>query len=129
MKTKVLNGILLLTSLIGYFEWPGSNHIFIFQAEVEIFFKLITEPKSVAHPFILIPIIGQVLLVISLFQKKPHKLLSYIAIGCLGILMTLTFLAGLASLNLKILFSTIPFLACSIYIIQYHRKTKAINNL
>ncbi len=121
MKAKILNSLLLVMSLIGYLEWAGNNHIFLIQAEVEIFFKLITEPKSVAHPFILLPIIGQVLLLISLFQKTPHKALTYSGIGALGILLAFMFLIGVISLNFKILFSTIPFLVVAIYTIIHYR--------
>jgi hypothetical protein len=121
---KILNSLLILTSLIGYLEWPGNNHLFLFQAEADIFSKLIIEPKSVIHPFILLPFMGQVLLVISLFQKKPHKLLTYIAIGSLGLLLTLMFIIGLMSLNFKILVSSIPFLVCVIYTIIYYRKQR-----
>jgi len=78
MKAKILNALLLVTSLFGYLEWGGNNHLFLFQAEGEIFSKLISDPTSVIHPFILLPIIGQALLLITLFQKTPHKLISYI---------------------------------------------------
>ena len=124
MKGKILNCLLILTSLIGYLECSGNNHTFLFQAEADILLKLIIKPTAIAHPFILLPIIGQVLLLISLFQKNTHKLLSYIAIGSLALLLTFMFLIGLVTLNLKILFSTIPFLACSIYTILYYRKNK-----
>jgi len=73
MKIKFLNGLLILTSLVGYLEWAGNNHLFLFQAEADIIKKLITDPKSVMHPFILLPIIGQVLLLITLFKKHLLK--------------------------------------------------------
>lgn len=121
MKAKILNGLLIVTSLLGYLEWGGNNHLFLLQAEGEIFSKLMTEPKSVMHPFVLLPIIGQLLLLITLFQKTPHKLLSYIAIGSLGLLISFMFIIGLTTINLKILFSTIPFLVTATYTILYYR--------
>jgi hypothetical protein len=126
MKTKVLNGLLILTSLLGYLEWAGNNHLFLFQAEADILTKSITDPKSVLHPFVLLPIIGQILLLISLFQKTPHKALTFIGIGTLGILLAFMFFIGVISLNFKIFFSTIPFLAMAIYSIIYHKKTKPV---
>lgn len=121
MKAKILNGLLIVTSLLGYLEWAGNNHLFLFQAEGEIFSKLITDTKSVLHPFVLLPIIGQVLLLITLFQKTPHKALTYSGIGALGILLAFMFLIGVISLNFKILFSTIPFLVVAIYTIIHYR--------
>jgi hypothetical protein len=122
MKAKILNSLLLVTSLLGYLEWGGNHHLFLFQAEADIFTKLITEPKSVLHPFVLLPIIGQVLLLISLFQKTPHKALTYIGIGCLGVLLAFMFIVGIMSVSYKIIISTIPFLACAIYTIVFYKK-------
>ena len=125
MKTKFLNGLLILTSLLGYLEWADNNHLFLFQAEADIFTKSITDQKSVLHPFVLLPIIGQVLLLTSLFQKTPHKALTFIGIGTLGILLAFMFFIRVIRLNFKIFFSTIPFLAMTIYSIIYHKKNKA----
>jgi len=126
MKAKILNGLLIISSLVGYLEWAGNNHLFLFQAEADIFSKLITEPKSVIHPFILLPIIGQVLLLVTLFQKTPHKLLTYIAIGSLGLLLAFMFIIGIISLNIKIICSTIPFLVISCYSLFYLKKLNKV---
>jgi hypothetical protein len=122
MKAKILNALLLVTSLFGYLEWGGNNHLFLFQAEGEIFSKLISDPKSVIHPFILLPIIGQALLLITLFQKTPQKLISYISIGSLGVLLAFMLIVGIMSLNLKIIVSTIPFLVTVVYTVMYYKK-------
>jgi hypothetical protein len=122
MKAKILNGLLIVTSLFGYLEWGGNNHIFLIQAEVEIITKLITAPKSVMHPFVLLPLIGQVLLTITLLQKTPHQWLSYIGSACLGILLIFMFIIGIMSLNFKIICSTIPFLVILCYTFIYLKK-------
>jgi hypothetical protein len=122
MKAKILNALLLVTSLFGYLEWGGNNHLFLFQAEGEIFSKLISDPTSVIHPFILLPIIGQALLLITLFQKTPQKLISYISIGSLGVLLAFMLIVGIMSLNLKIIVSTIPFLVTVVYTVMYYKK-------
>ncbi len=125
MKTKILNSLLIISSLIGYLEWGGNNHQFLFQAEAEIIYKLLNEVKSVIHPFILLPLMGQVVLLFTLFQKTPSKLFTYLAIGCLGILLAFMFFIGVISLNFKIIISTLPFLIIAFYSIIYHRKNKA----
>jgi hypothetical protein len=123
-KLKLLNFLLITTSLIGYLEWGGGNHLFLFQAEAEIIYKLFTEPTSVLHPFILLPLIAQILLMVTILQKQISKKLTYLGIGGLGILLGFMFLIGLISLNYKILFSTFPFLFITITsIIYYRRKT------
>ena len=125
MKTKILNVLLILTSLVGYLEWGGNNQLLLYQAELDIALKLINDPASVMHPFVLLPIIGQIILVLVLFQKKPNRTLTYVGIGCLGILLAFMFIIGIMSLNFKILLSSIPFITVAIYTIIYNRKTTA----
>ncbi|MBS1765002.1 MAG: hypothetical protein JSS90_08565 [Bacteroidetes bacterium] len=111
MKYKVLNLLLILTSLIGYLQWSGNNSAFLFEAEYEVINKLFSASKSVIHPFTVIPLLGQLLLFITLFQKRPGKILTYTGIACLGLLLGLMFIIGLMEMNLKILISTLPFLS------------------
>lgn len=123
MKSKIFNFLLLITSLLGYLEWSGNNHSFLFQAEAEILSKLVSDPISIIHPFTVLPLLSQMILVITLFQKKPSKLLTYISIMGLGILLAFMFVIGLLSLNYKIIISTIPFLTISVLAIRHYRKT------
>lgn len=73
MKSKILNLGLILTSLAGYMEWGGGNRMSLFQAEAEIFSKIFTDFSSVAHPLVLLPLIGQIFLIFTLFQKKNRQ--------------------------------------------------------
>lgn len=122
MKSKILNFLLTITSLLGYLEWSENNHSFLFQIESELFSKLFIDPISVLHPLTVLPLIGQLILIITLFQKTPSKILTYISIGGLGILLLLVFFIGLMNLNYKIIISTIPFLVVSVIAIRHYRK-------
>ncbi len=124
MKAKILNLLLIITSLFGYLEWGGNNSSFLSQSEYDVLTKIFTEPKTVVHPFTIIPLVGQILLLITLFQKNPSKILTYICIACLGLLLGFMFFIGITSLNFKILTSTLPFLATAIYTIFYLRKRR-----
>ena len=126
MKSKFLNFLLIITSLIGYLEWGTNTHTFLFQAEGEILFKLITNPSSVLHPLTILPMIGQLLLIFTLFQKKPSKKLTYISIAALGILLGFMLVIGLLSLNYKIIISTIPFIVVAVLAVRHYRKIKDI---
>ena len=121
MKEKLLNLFLVLTSFIGYLEWGKENHLFLLQAEVEIISKFISNPSSVIHPFILLPFLGQLLLIVTLFQAKPNKTLTYFGIRGLGLLLGFMFIVGMLSLNYKIIVSTIPFLFLAILTIKYRQ--------
>lgn len=127
MKHKFLNSLLIVTSLIGYLEWSGDSHTFLFQAESEVLSKLFTDPIAAIHPFTILPLAGQVLLLITLFQKKPSKALTYTGIGGLGLLLAFMLLVGILALNYKIILSTIPFLAFAVLTVRYYRKDNAPN--
>ena len=66
--------------------------------------------SSIIHPLILLPLIGQILLVITLFQKNPKRLFIYLGAGTIGLLIVMVLLAGIMGRNFNILISTIPFL-------------------
>jgi putative flippase GtrA len=68
--------------------------------------------------------IGQIILAVTLFQKKPSKILTYISIGGLGLLLLFMFLIGLISLNYKIALSTIPFIVVAVLTVIHYRKPK-----
>lgn len=125
LETKhLLNLLLVITSLLGYLEWGKDESIFLLEGEILIISKLFTDFTSVIHPFILLPMAGQILLIVTLFQKSPSRLLTYLGLGSIGILLFFMFLIGLLSLNYKILFSTIPFLVTGFFVIMKNRKPK-----
>jgi hypothetical protein len=126
MKGKILNTLLLISSLFGFLEWGQNHKMFLFQLEAEVFSKITKDPLALIHPFVILPLLGQVLLLITLFQRNPGKKLTYVGIGGIGILMALIFLVGCLNFNLKILFSTIPFLVIGYITIRYHRKMKIV---
>lgn len=122
MKTKMLNAFLIITSLIGYLEWGHDNSSFLFQAEYKVIIGLFTNIKSTAHPFTLVPLLGQLLIVITLFQKEPSKVLTYIGMICLGLLLGLMLFIGISALNFKILISTLPFFITMVLVTRSYRK-------
>lgn len=122
MKAKILNILLILSSLIGYLEWGKDNSSFLFQVEYDVLKGLFNDFKSVAHPFTLIPLAGQILLIFTLFQKQPSKVLTYIASACLALLLGFMFAIGLMSLNIKITLSILPFFVVLILVIRNFKK-------
>lgn len=123
MKAKLLNIGLIISSLLGYLEWGKNNHQFLFESEWYILSNIFSKPLSVLHPFTVIPLLGQLLLLITTFQEKPSKVLIYIGIACIGILLGFMFIIGLISQNFRILSSTIPFLIIAIFTIKSFRKS------
>lgn len=126
MKTKILNVLLIISSLLGYLEWGKNSKMFLLQGEIDIIQKLFTNPGSVLHPFILLPLLGQLILFITLFQKKPSSILTYIGIGCMALLLLLITFIGLIGPNYKMFFSTIPFIVFSMITLHHHKIKKRI---
>ena len=123
MKRRVLNACLVLTSLLGYLEWGVANKMFLFQVELEMLKKLYQDPVAVAHALTLIPLTGQVLLIVSLFQKTPGRVITLAGLAGLSVLLILMFLTGLFLLNFKILLSTIPFFITAVLtVLEIKRK-------
>lgn len=120
MKGKLLNVLAIITSLIGLLQWGGGHSMFLLEAEAEILSKLFSSPAEALHPLTILPLIGQVLLLVTVFQKAPSKLLSLIGISCLGVLLAFLFAVGLLSFNIKTLVSTLPFIATAFFVVRYH---------
>ncbi len=121
-KTKYLVLLTLISSLLVYLEWGGGNKMFLYQGEVELIKKMVTNPLSIVHPFILLPLIGQVLLILTLFLKGIRRRLIYLGILGIAILVVFVFFIGVLKMEVKILGSTIPFLLTAILLIREVRK-------
>ena len=125
MKYKLLNAALIATSVLAYLEWSGDSSMFLLSAEAEIIAKLFTDPASVIHPFTLLPLAGQLILLATLFQKRPGRGLTYVGLGCIALLLYFIFIIGIMAMNIKIFGSTLPFVTISVLtIIAYQRRRK-----
>jgi cobalamin biosynthesis protein CobD/CbiB len=124
MKAKILNLCVLVTSLIGYLEWGRDMHMFLAQGEAAIIVKFFHDPMSVIHPLTLLPLAGQLILLCTLFQRTPGKVLTYIGVACLGMLMLFIFLVGIISLDFRIAVSVIPFIVSAVLTVVHQRKIK-----
>lgn len=120
---KLLNAGLLLTSLLGYLAWGKDQHAFLFQAEAEVLAKAAADPLAVAHPFVVLPLLGQLLLAITFFQKEPSRWLTYLGMGCIGVIMAMLLLIGVISFNAAIGGSTVPFLLVSFWVVKINRRS------
>lgn len=117
MLPRFINLALLITPLICYLEWGGDNSGFLFQMEVELF-RQDDLFHSMTHVMVLAPLVGQLLLLFTLFQKNPGRRLTAIGIGLLSVLVLMISLVGILGLNYKIFLSTIPFIITAILFIK-----------
>lgn len=123
-KHKFLNALLILTSLIGYLEWGGNNQCYLFQAEIDIITKIFTDPKSMLHPLTILPLVGQILLAVTMFQKQPSKVLTYCGTIGIALLLVLMLIIGLLAGNLKMVIFALPFVITSFFTIKFIRSIR-----
>lgn len=121
MKSKGFDVLMLLTSLLVYLEWGGNHHSFLYQAEAEILHKIWFNPVAVWHPLTVMPMLSQLSLAINLVLKQPNRPLVIVGISGLSMLVYFIFFIGILSVNLKIIYSTIPFLVVSMLAIRHYR--------
>lgn len=122
LKNRILNLFLILSSFVGYLEWGKDGKMILLQGEIDIFIKIFTDPLSVLHPFIIIPLLGQIIIVSTLFQKRPSKYLTFAGIGCIALLILLITFISVIDLNYKMFLSTLPFIIVSVITILHHKK-------
>jgi hypothetical protein len=124
MNNKIKILFLIISSLFVYLSWGKESAAFLFQMEYEIISKLFTNPLSALHPFTIIPLLGQILLLISLFQKTPNSVLLKIGIGCLLFLIGFVLIVGLLSRRISIIVSTLPFITVALVTLKTLRTAK-----
>jgi hypothetical protein len=121
MKRKLLIILLLLSSLLGFLEWGGNHHSFLFELEIKLFKNILTEPLALLHPLILLPLAAQIILIVLLF-KKQEKILTYLSISGIGLLMMMILVAGMLSKNMKMVISTLPFVLVALITLRDMKK-------
>lgn len=105
---KIILG-LFVSSFIGYLEW-GNQSQFIAEIELDLLLKITQTVEAFIHPFILLPLLGQIVLLISFLLPKPKIWLVIIASSGIALLFLMLFLIGILNSNLKMTCCSFPFL-------------------
>ena len=124
MDKRILNALLIVTSLIGYLEWGEDKSMFLFQGEWDVLSKMFSDPMSIVHPLTILPMVGQLLLLITLFQNPPKSILTYSGIACIGSLLFMVLLVGMISGNVKIIISALPFFVVVFLVVRERFKRR-----
>ncbi|MBA4155240.1 hypothetical protein [Flavobacterium sp.] len=123
---KTLNILLIITSLFGYTEWGQNKHAFIFEMEYEVVSNFTSNPGTFTHPLVVLPFFGQLVIVFTLFQKEPNRILTFIGLGCLSTILIMFFIAGVFATNSKMIISTLPFILVALYTLRHYWKKKSV---
>lgn len=122
MRNKILQLLILLSSFIVYLSWGKDQSKHIYEIEWDILKRIFTDIKSVFHPFVLLPLLGQVILFVTLFQKKINNKLVLFAIILLSILILFILFIGILQKDIKIISFALPFTLLSAHRIFFFRK-------
>jgi cobalamin biosynthesis protein CobD/CbiB len=109
---------LLLSSLFVYLEWGGEQSVFLFMAEAAILKNLLTAPSENSHPMIVLPFIGQVLLLVNILKKEMSDGMAQWGLGLLSVLILFVTFIGIWTANIKIILSVIPFLVTATLLLR-----------
>jgi len=109
---KLLIVGMLIFSLFGYLEWGKGSSTFLFQAEAEVLQKLLVSPMEALHPFTVLPLLGQILLLVALLRSPENRKIIYTGIFFLSALPAFMLLIAALSMNIKIFLSVTPFFLC-----------------
>lgn len=115
---KLWNILLLLSFLIGYLEWGKGQHLFIFQAIQELYIKAKLNPMSVLHPLTILPFVGMLLFLSTIFQKTPSRLITFAGAIGMSSIMLMILLIGILGPNFKMLLSTLPFITFLFFVVK-----------
>ncbi len=114
MPTNRLFALLcLFSTFIIYFEWGTDQQEFLIEMEGEVLLKSFEQPKSVLHPLIIFPLIGQLLLVYIAIYPQARRILPILALSLFGILVFFVLLAGVSGGNTKMILFALPFVFLS----------------
>ncbi len=115
---------LLTSSLFGYLEWGTGQHALLAEVEWDVFAKLFTTPSAILHPLIILPLLGQMMLILALFPSKWTPWLIWSGMVSIGLLFFFILVIGLMVQNAMIILSALPFSVLTVLTI---RNEKIIN--
>jgi len=125
LKARIYPLALLLSSLIAYLEWGGGQSTFLFEMEGQLFSDLFHQPEHFAHPLILLPLFGQIVLIYLITKPQAKRIGPLVAIISIGILLVFVLLGALLSWNPLMLISILPFLLISLLWMLYYPSLKS----
>jgi hypothetical protein len=123
---RAINAALLISFLLCYLEWGTDQSGFIFQLEYSFFTEKNNWLDSFSHPLIIAPFAGQLLLIYNIIRKQPGRRITLAGIFLLGLLVLAILLAGIFSLNPRMILSTLPFIGSVIWFWIWQRKNKPV---
>ncbi len=108
-KSQLLKFCLVVSTLLPYLQWGDDNHAFVVEIELNFFQNIFSDFSKVAHPFTFIPLLGQILIGLSLLIKKHDNWYLIGGITATSILNLFLLFISILSLNAIMFVSLLPY--------------------
>jgi|GEM_PF-550667 len=117
-ERKLLILLCLLSFCFCYFEWGGGHSGLLIGIEYSLLIEGAGKGNFMTHPFVLMPLMGQILLLTALLFRRFSGWLSFAGLVLCSTLAGLLLLGGIISGKLVATGSTIPFWVFAILLIR-----------
>lgn len=123
-KKQLLAAGLFISFFFGYLEWGTGNTAFVYEGFLEVISNAQRLKSNFTHPLIVLPLIGQIIFLVSSFNKSLKNKWLITALVLTGLLFIMILLAGILSTNFKIIVSALPYLIFAIAMVQTIQKER-----
>lgn len=108
---------LFASFMFCYLEWADQS-AFVYEVAYLLLFEKSEKASAFAHPLVLFPFLGQLLVLISLFLPKPKRWMVMTGMVMMGLLVLMLVLVGILGKNWKIILATVPFLLSAVWCVR-----------
>lgn len=117
-KKQLLSAGLFISFFFGYLEWGNGNTAFVYEGFLEVISNAKRLESNFTHPLIVLPLIGQIIFLSGTFKKTLKNQWFVGALILTGLLFVMILLAGVLSMNSKIIISCLPYLLFAISMLR-----------
>lgn len=126
MKGKLLNVLLIVASLFGVLPDNYGSGLFFYEAEAKVVGEFFGANSPYVQTYMIFPLTAQLLLVGTLFQKEPSKLITYIALLGLAFIYVVISFLELVIFGPEYSLGSIPYAIAVFFAIRHYGKIELV---
>lgn len=115
---------LFISFFLGYLEWGKDSSAFVYEGFIEVVSNSKGLRSNFTHPLIVLPLIGEIIFITGVFNSQLQNKWLITALVLTGLLYVMILLAGVLSLNFKMILSATPYVSFAVGLIAVIRKEK-----
>lgn len=123
LSARTIAALLLLSPLIVYLQWGKNQSEFLLHAEITVFKTLLSQPQQLNSPFVILPLLGQLLCLPNLILMYKSTKLLVLAAVLLSSLIVMVLFVSVITLNILSFVSVLPFIV-SVTLLAINRQTE-----